>query len=134
MSFIYSFINQRLCSPLLGPGLSFILEIFFTQTVGILGRVISLCQGRYLHTGQHKYRINANTNIHALSGIRTHDPRVRASEDSSCLRPRGQCDLPVIIFLICIVGGGIKVHSTLRPLNGLLCQPRVIMIMEKSVE
>jgi hypothetical protein len=39
-----------------------------------------------------------------------------------------------IFFLICIVGGGIKVHSTLRPLNGLLCQPRVIMIMEKSVE
>jgi hypothetical protein len=37
-------------------------------------------------------------------------------------------------FLICIVGGGIQVHSTLRPLNGLLCQPRVIMIMEKSVE
>jgi hypothetical protein len=37
-------------------------------------------------------------------------------------------------FLICLVGGGIKVHSTLRPLNGLLCQPRVIMIMEKSVE
>jgi hypothetical protein len=32
------------------------------------------------------------------------------------------------------VGGGIKVHSTLRPLNGLLYQPRVIMIMEKSVE
>jgi hypothetical protein len=31
-------------------------------------------------------------------------------------------------------GGGIKVHSTLLPLNGLLCQPRVIMIMEKSVE
>jgi hypothetical protein len=37
-------------------------------------------------------------------------------------------------FLICIVGGGIKVHSTLWPLNGLLCQPRVIMIMEKLVE
>jgi hypothetical protein len=37
-------------------------------------------------------------------------------------------------FLICIVGGGIKVHSTMRPLNGLLCQPQVIMIMEKSVE
>jgi hypothetical protein len=39
-----------------------------------------------------------------------------------------------VFFLICIVGGGIKVHSTLRPLNGLLYQPRVIMIMEKSVE
>jgi hypothetical protein len=37
-----------------------------------------------------------------------------------------------VFFLICLVGGGIKVHSTLRPLNGLLCQPRVIMIMEKS--
>jgi hypothetical protein len=37
-------------------------------------------------------------------------------------------------FLICIVGGGIKVHSTLRPLNGLLCQPRVIMIMKKSMD
>jgi hypothetical protein len=40
----------------------------------------------------------------------------------------------VINFLICIVGGGSKVHSTLRPLNGLLCQARVIMIMDKSVE
>jgi hypothetical protein len=37
-------------------------------------------------------------------------------------------------FLICILGGGSKVHSTLRPLNGLLFQPWVIMIMEKSVE
>jgi hypothetical protein len=43
--------------------------------------------------------------------------------------------VPVLnFFLICILGGGIKVHSTLRLLNGLLCQPRVIMIMEKSVE
>jgi hypothetical protein len=33
-----------------------------------------------------------NTYIHALNGIRTHDPSVRASEDSSCLRPRGHCD------------------------------------------
>jgi hypothetical protein len=32
------------------------------------------------------------------------------------------------------VWGGSKIHSTLRPLNGLLCQPRVIMIMEISVE
>jgi hypothetical protein len=28
-----------------------------------------------------------HTDIHALSGIRTHDPSDRASEDSSCLRP-----------------------------------------------
>jgi hypothetical protein len=30
--------------------------------------------------------------MHALSGIRTHDPSVRASEDSSCLRQRGHWD------------------------------------------
>jgi hypothetical protein len=32
-----------------------------------------------------------HTDIHALSGIRTHDPSVQASEDISCLRPRGHC-------------------------------------------
>jgi hypothetical protein len=31
-------------------------------------------------------------NIHALCGIRTHDPGFRASEDSSCLRPLGYRD------------------------------------------
>jgi hypothetical protein len=30
--------------------------------------------------------------IHALCGIRTHDPSFRTSEDSSCLRPLGYCD------------------------------------------
>jgi hypothetical protein len=56
---------------------------------------------------------------------------------TDCLFKSGICQgrcWSFLIFLICIVGGGSKVHSTLRPLNGLLCQPRVIMIMEKSVE
>jgi hypothetical protein len=65
----------------------------FSQTVGLLGRVISPSQGRYLNTGQHKHRINAHTlNIHALSGIGPRDSTVRESENSSCLRPRGYCD------------------------------------------
>jgi hypothetical protein len=65
----------------------------YTQSVGLLGRGISPSQGLYLYTEQHKHRINShNTDIHALSGIRTHDPRIRASEDSSCLRPSGDCD------------------------------------------
>jgi hypothetical protein len=46
--------------------------------VGLLGRGISQSQGRYLHRGQHKHRINVHTDIHALSEI-------RAFEDSSCL-------------------------------------------------
>jgi hypothetical protein len=82
-----SFIHQWFYSPLLGHGLQF--PIFFTQTVGLLGRAIGPSQGRYLHIGQHKHRINAHTNIHAFIGIRTPDPRVRASEGSSCHRMRG---------------------------------------------
>jgi hypothetical protein len=33
-----------------------------------------------------------HTNIHASSGIGTHDLSVGADEDSSCLRSRGHCD------------------------------------------
>jgi hypothetical protein len=74
----HSFIHQWLYSPLLGPGLFFTFVIFFTQTVGLLGQEISSSQGRYLHTLQHKHRINEHTDIHALRGIRTHDPSFRA--------------------------------------------------------
>jgi hypothetical protein len=71
----------------------------FSQTVGLLGRVISPLQGHYLNTGQHKHNKRIHTpNIHALSGIRTHDPNVRGSEDSSCLRPRGHCDRHLLTF------------------------------------
>jgi hypothetical protein len=75
----------------------------FSQMVGLLGRVISPLQGHCLNTGQHKHRINTYTpNIHALSGIRTHDTSVGASEDSSCLRPRGHCDWLSLILRIII--------------------------------
>jgi hypothetical protein len=42
---------------------------------------VSPSQGLYLYTGQHY--TEHNTDIHGLSGIRTHDPGARASEDSS---------------------------------------------------
>jgi hypothetical protein len=29
---------------------------------------------------------NIHLNIHTLSGIRTHDPSIRASDESACLR------------------------------------------------
>jgi hypothetical protein len=35
-------------------------------------------------------------NIHVLSGTGTHDPSVRESEDSSCLRALGYCDGPTV--------------------------------------
>jgi hypothetical protein len=67
--------------PFVGPWPLFQFLNLFIQTVGLLGRVISSSQGRYLHTGQHKHRINACTHqtFHALNGIRNHDPGFRAS-------------------------------------------------------
>jgi hypothetical protein len=47
-------------------------------------KATTYAQTKHIHT----------KNIHALSGIRAHDPSVRESEDSSRLRPRGHCDRP----------------------------------------
>jgi hypothetical protein len=56
----------------------------------LLGRGIGPTQGLYLHrTTQHRKTL---THIHASSGIRPHDPSVRAPEDSTWLRPRGHYD------------------------------------------
>jgi hypothetical protein len=51
------------------------------------GRTPWTSQGRYLHT---------DTDIHAWSGIRTHDRSARAGEDGSCQRPHGHSDWQVI--------------------------------------
>jgi hypothetical protein len=53
---------------------AFSLSWSFTQSVGLFRRGISQSQGRYLYTGQHKCRINAQTSM--PRGIRTHDPSV----------------------------------------------------------
>jgi hypothetical protein len=82
----------------LGPVPLFGFVIFFTQTVELFGRVIYPSQGRYLHTRQHIYRINAHIYIHDLNGIRTHDPSVLSSEDSSYIRPLDHCDRPLQII------------------------------------
>jgi hypothetical protein len=75
----------------------------FRQSVGLLGRGISPSQGLYLHTGQHKHRINVRTpNIHARGGIRIHD-HGGASENSSCLRPLGYRDRPCV-YLDHVIG------------------------------
>jgi hypothetical protein len=81
----YTFIHQWLYSPLLGPGVFFSVAIIFTQTVGLLGRGISPSQGRYLHTEQHKHRINAYTDIHALTEIRKQAKTVHALDRASAV-------------------------------------------------
>jgi hypothetical protein len=57
------------------------------QSVGLLGRVISSSQGLSTCTQTQKNAHTQTLHIHALSGILTHDPGFRASEDSACLRP-----------------------------------------------
>jgi hypothetical protein len=71
---------------------AFSLSLSYTQSVGLLGQGISPSQCRYLHIEQRKHRINAHTDIHALSEILTHDPSVRTRVDSWCLRPRDHYD------------------------------------------
>jgi hypothetical protein len=61
----------------------------FRQSVWLLGRGISQSQGRYLHRTT---RTQKKTDIHASSGLRTHDPSVCVGEDISCLWPCGDCD------------------------------------------
>jgi hypothetical protein len=48
------------------------------------------------HRASHKQNKRIHTpNIHALCGIRTHDPGFRASEDSTCPRTLGYRDRPL---------------------------------------
>jgi hypothetical protein len=80
--YYYYYCSTALCRALA----AFSVSWSYTQSVGLTGRGISPSQGLYLYTEQHKHCINShNTDIHALSWIRTHDLSVR---------PRGHCDRP----------------------------------------
>jgi hypothetical protein len=81
-------------TALVGPGLFFSFLVY-SQSVVLLGRVISSSQSIYL--GKHRTAQTQNKhiytpNIHVLSGIRAHDHSVRTSEDSSFLRRLGYRD------------------------------------------
>jgi hypothetical protein len=68
------------------------------QSVGLLGRVISSSQSLYLYTNKNAHTTQT-LNMHALSVIRNHGPGVRASEDSSFLRPLGYRDRQFYLYL-----------------------------------
>jgi hypothetical protein len=84
----YSYLSIYLStySPLLDLGRFFIFLILDTV-------------GRTPWTGDQPFamplpthRINTHTDFDTLCGIRTHSPSFQATENSSCLRPRGHCD------------------------------------------
>jgi hypothetical protein len=65
---------------------SFTISSSHTQSAGLLRWGISPSPT------DRTTRTQPHTDIYALSGIRTYDPNVRASEDSLCLRRDGHCD------------------------------------------
>jgi hypothetical protein len=74
--------------------LKFIITHTIIHTVGLLDDWSVRRRGLYLHrTTQH---INAKTNIHALSGIRTRDPSNQAA--NTCALDRGHWDRLVHIW------------------------------------
>jgi hypothetical protein len=94
LSMCYNFFFIWRYSPNLGLGLPprnspFHFSLLdLRHSVGLLGRMISSSQGLYLYTNTEKQ--TQTPDIYALSGIRTHDPGFRSSEDSMCLRLLGK--------------------------------------------
>jgi hypothetical protein len=85
LEYLHLYISLWLYSPFVGPWP-------FYQFLNCIHSRYDSLDGGSAHLKAAAYTQN-NTNteytytdIHALSGIRIHDPSVRASEDSSCLR------------------------------------------------
>jgi hypothetical protein len=90
---IYLSVHLCSCCSHLEHGASvkcFISLQFLSQTDGRTPWMRDQPVARLLRTQDNTNRIN--TNVHALSGIRTHDPSVWVGEDISCLRPCGDHD------------------------------------------
>jgi hypothetical protein len=62
----------------------------YRQSMGLFGWVISPLQGRYLHRASQTEE--SRSDIHASSGIRTHDPSVWEGEEVSCPKSWGHCN------------------------------------------
>jgi hypothetical protein len=134
--FIHSFIHQWLYSPLLGPGLFFSFVIFF-YTDGRTPWTSDQPVARPLPAHR-----TAQTQISMpLSGIRTHAPSVRASEDISCLTLPGHCDrlhrnIPILhLNLIIIKLLLIYLHAELNSqwsITTAITQPREKKNKEKG--
>jgi hypothetical protein len=60
---------------------------------------------RSLYLNTDAEQTHKHTKHHALSGIRTHDTSVRASEDSSCLRAGGYYDGLVYVYILVYIYG-----------------------------
>jgi hypothetical protein len=92
-------LSLSLCLWLYSPlelGSFFNFLILYT-IVELLGRGISPLQSRYLHTKQHKHRINAYKHPCLVWDW---NPRFQCSigDDGSCCRPRDHCDWHILVL------------------------------------
>jgi hypothetical protein len=88
-------------------------------------------QQRHRREMQHSTQMDSATSCPSPAAVEVDGD---ASQSSTSLRNALQIEAVLAIkFTLTnlLSSWGIKVHSTLRPFNGLLYQPRVIMIMEK---
>jgi hypothetical protein len=90
---LLNFFFQWFFQAIQGPVLLFSSIIIFTddRTPWMRDQPIARPVPKHMTTQTQNKHIHT-PNIHALNVIRTHDPSVRASEDSLCLCPRGYCD------------------------------------------
>jgi hypothetical protein len=82
----------------LGRFFSFLI---YTQSVGLLGRVTSMSQGRYLYTEQRKHRLNAHR--HPCLQWDS-NPRCQRLSERRQFMPRSHCDREVLPQLnLCVL-------------------------------
>jgi hypothetical protein len=117
LSSTHPYAHPSTCLPVIlqrfvGPWLLFQFLDLFTQSVWLLGREMSPSQGRYLHTGQHRHRVNAYRHPCLKWDLNRH-PSFLPGEDSSCLRPREHCDRPVCPFSSIKVAVGFINHVSI---------------------
>jgi hypothetical protein len=73
--------------------------LIYTQSEGLLGRGISPSQGRYLHTGQHKHRINAHRHP-CLEWDSNPRPQCSCFNRAATVISRSGCIAPAILNLV----------------------------------
>jgi hypothetical protein len=80
---------------------------------------MSPSQGRYLHTEQHRHRINAHRHP-CLEWDSNPPPQCSSGEGCSCPRPRGHCDRRYNLFgcleiMTVFTGNSVRVQHILLP-------------------
>jgi hypothetical protein len=124
---------SMLLQPVQGPGLLFSSVIILSQSVGLLGRVISPSQGRYLHTGKHKHRIIAYTHRISMPWV-GFEPTIPASEWAKTVHALGcaatMTGLPNIVrvmksSLISLIGHVSRILECAKPTYTCNCNQKI---------